>query len=346
MGSFFKRHQYLIVWILGLIIIGSLAVLIVQMNDYIPPSNPTFPSRPSAEPPAPATPSVTLGIEQQGKNKKLLVSWANLPASTTALGIFRKLTGTTSTGQLIAIIQVAGDQLANGGFLLDLGHSDETGYSFYAEAVGDEEGGGNGGGTSTSPSSTVFWTSDILIPEPPNSPSSTDEGSGNGNGGNEAASSSATSTPGNSNATSSQNPGSGSGGNETGSGNGTSSVSSGNGAGPSSQSGDSYYTPQIQGIGGSADYGTFWVQHANQNIEINWQNLPGDVTSIVIARSESSTGPWNQILQEENPSVNGSSSIQLVDGTVGDPYYYEMTAFTGTTTIAIFGPEYLAPVGE
>ena len=351
MRTFFERHQYLIVWILGLTIIGSLAAVMIQMNEYIPQVEPAH-SRPivftQADPVIPAAPSVTLTIEQQGKNKGLRVHWQNLPTYTTSLGIFRKLTGSTTTGELMSIIHISADELIDGNSFVDLGDSKQDGYSFYAEAFGGGGGGAGGeqfGNASTSASSTVLWTSDVIIPIPP-TPTSTNQGSGGGGGGgnqNPATSSNATTTPPGNNATSSQDPGTGN-GNGSGPG-GTTPSSTGGGSGPS-QGGSFYYTPQVQGIGGSVDRGTFWVQHTNQNIEISWQNLPANVTNIVIARSEDKNGPWNQILQEKNPSTTGSSSIQLVDGTLGDPYYYQMTAFTESTTIATYGPEYLPPVGN
>jgi hypothetical protein len=84
----------------------------------------------------------------------------------------------------------------------------------------------------------------------------------------------------------------------------------------------------------------------NQSIEIGWQNLPPGVDTIVVARSQDEDGPWGQILEQENPSASGTYSLDLVDGTLGDPYYYEMTALTGTTTIGTYGPIYLPPVGQ
>ena len=359
MNLFFARHQYLIVWILGLTIIGSLAILIVQMNNYIPPSQPTFPSQPGTVPqtsatqnlpvlpPTPPLPSITFVIEKTAQKNNLLVHWENLPANTTALNIFRRPAGTDSTGTLVATLSLLDDNLENGSTSINLGNFNAKGYSFYAEAIGGDS--GTSPDATSSPTSTIIWTSDPVIPLPPGTPSSTTGNSSSDNGGsqNQTPTSTATTTQ-SINATTSPTSTQTGGGNGSDMGSGTSttpSSTSGSGDGPNPNQ-NAYYTPQIQGIGGTPDRGTFWVQHMNQIIEIGWQGLPEGVTSIVIARSPSSTGPWNQLLQEQNPSTNGSSSLQLVDGTVGDPYYYQMTALSGTTTVLTYGPDYLPPAGE
>ena len=102
-----------------------------------------------------------------------------------------------------------------------------------------------------------------------------------------------------------------------------------------------YYNPQVQISGYGTAPGSFWVEHVNQSIEIGWQDLPINIDTITVARSASSTGPWSTIIIQHNPGATGSYSLQLVDNSVQDSYYYEMTAFQGTTTIATYGPVYL-----
>ncbi len=96
----------------------------------------------------------------------------------------------------------------------------------------------------------------------------------------------------------------------------------------------------IEGYG-PAQTDNFWVQHVDQKIQIGWQNLPPTTTSIVILRSQNQSGPWAAMLTQQNPGVNGAYSIQIVDNTLGVPYYYEMNALAGNTVIATYGPVYL-----
>jgi hypothetical protein len=228
-------------------------------------------------------------------------------------------------------IKLSADQLLGGSVLFDLGTADQSGYSFYFEAV---NGGGGGGNNSTS-TQTILWTSDITIP-------GTDTSGGQGNGNqNQGTGGNSSSTNNTGNSSSSQ--GNNGNGTSTGNGNGNNASGSGNNNG---QSGFLYYNPQIQVTGYGTANGDFWVQHVNQSIEVGWQNLPPAVDSIILSRSQDQSGPWNQLLKENNPSANGSYSLQLVDGTLNQPYYYEMTAYSGTTTIGVYGPAYLPPAGQ
>ena len=83
------------------------------------------------------------------------------------------------------------------------------------------------------------------------------------------------------------------------------------------------------------------MQHVDQTIQMDWQNLPENTTDIAIARSQNQNGPWTDLLEQHNPGTAGSYSLQIVDDTLGSPYYYELTAFAETSTIAIYGPAYL-----
>ena len=133
-------------------------------------------------------------------------------------------------------------------------------------------------------------------------------------------------------------------------GNSSSSPSSTSPSGPSGappETGPVYYNPQVQvSAYGSTSTNNFWVTHVGQQIELGWQDLPEDTDGINVTRSPDQDGPWSQILAEENPGVNGSSSLQIVDNTLDEPYYYELNALSGTTTIATYGPAYLPPVEQ
>lgn len=348
MKEFLAHHSYLIIWILALVIIGSAAVFIFQLNGIttgsiqnpspLIRSIPTGPATPSA-PAIPPTPSITLTIVKSAAGNSLYVQWQNLPGNTTAINIFRGKTNSTSSWELWKTLNISAGGGENGNASIDLGSSLENGYSFYVEAVTNGAGGGeNGNGNG---SSTVLWVSSSTTPiiatsTPPETPPS--------NGNNPPADNppaSPSSTPSSTSPTepsspSSTNPGGGNNGNGGGGGTG------GGGSGNNPPQGNPYYNPQVQITGYGTAPGDFWVQHVNQSIEIGWQNLPAQVTSIVVARSQSSDGPWNTIISQQNPGTSGSYSLQLVDNTIGDPYYYEMTAFNGTTTIATYGPAYLA----
>src|ERR1700722_9991720 len=99
MREFLAQHSYLIIWILAPVIIGSAAILIVQLNGYVPsvgispiltPSGQlrsATPTKTVVVPPPP--PSVTFTIEKSKTGNTFVVQWQNLPSNTSALDIFR-----------------------------------------------------------------------------------------------------------------------------------------------------------------------------------------------------------------------------------------------------------------
>ena len=295
MRSFLSKHQYLVIWISGLVIIGALTVLVIQLNGSFLPTISSL-SQPIPAPPAgmPApipAPSVTLTIQKIGKQNSLMIQWQNLPNGTTKLYIFRGKGTSTSTWALWKTLTLGQGQLTDGNTQFNLAPGD-LGYEYYVQAVS----GGGGGQNSTS--SEVLWESGAGVPGP------SDNGNGGGNG------------------------------------------NSGGGGNGSGTSGNPYYNPQIQVTGYGTANGDFWAQHVNQSIEIGWQNLPPDTDTIIVTRSQSENGPWNQILAQQNPSLSGSYSLQLVDGTLNEPYYYEMIAQDGTTILGTYGPVYLPPANQ
>jgi hypothetical protein len=329
MNDFLQRHSYLVVWVVALVSIGAVAVAIFNLNGYIPKvGTPIQPGNPSAATPSTpetmvSTTTIIFQIQKSASGNSFNVQWQYLPSGTTQLFIFRGKTGTDpSTWSLWKIITIPSDSLISGNAAISLGKDAEAGYAFYIEAVGGP------GGTPNNASGTpedILWTSPSGVPpsatstipiappdmNPSSTPSSTSNPSAN---------------PSQPSSTSSLNP--------------TTTTAQ-------SPSGTPYYTPEIQISGyGQGQTANFWVQHVDQKIQINWQNIPATATSIEVARSENQTGPWTTVITQENPSQGQSGqnqySIQIVDNTVGTPYYYQMTVFNGTTTLATYGPLYLA----
>jgi hypothetical protein len=321
MRDFLLRHSYVIVWVSGLTIIGAAAVLIIQLNDIIPdlPSKNNLPTKftpgalsaPTA-PITPAEPSVSFSIQKGKKHNSFFVQWANLPAGTTGLRIFRTQTG-KNAWTLWKTISLSPDQLSNGNANLDIGQSTENGYSFRVEAVG---GGGGGNNSSSTSPGEILWTSTSTIPvvttstpneNPPTPPAPTST----------APTSSVPSSP----APSSSNPTASS----------TPVVVT--------PSGTPYYNPQIQISAYGPDQSAhFWVLHVDQKVQINWQNLPAETTSLIITRAQNQSGTWSTVLTEQNPGIDGPYSVQLVDNTFGVPFYYQMKALAGSNVIAQYGP--------
>ncbi len=323
MGELLKRHTYIIIWILSLLIIGALAIVVFQLNSYTAtPLSPTT-QLGAQHTTVPSSPHITLTIVKSRTGNSLFVQWQNLPDGAAALAIYRGKTGTDpSTWLLWKTLSLAGYDLTSGNLHINLGTATENGYSFSVQAVGNTPGSGPGGG----PSQVILWQSSSTTP---NVATTTPLQSGS-TPANPSSTSPITQTNSSSTTSSTQQISQ------------NSSSTSGNGS-SSTPSGTPFYNPQIQIESyGSGRSGTFWVQHLDQKIQIGWQNLPSQTTSIVISRSQNQTGPWTDVLTLQNPGTGGSYSIQIVDNTLGVPYYYAMTAYAGTATLAIYGPEYLA----
>jgi len=339
MRSFLSKHQFLVIWIAGLTIIGALTVLVIQLNNSFiggpagSQAGPIAPLAGTGAVPLPPAPSVSLTLQTASSGAQSLnLQWNNLPGTTDALLIYRGKGNDTSTWTLWKTIELTLGQLANGNAQFVLSKKD-TGYEYYVQAV-NSGGGGNGGGASTS--TDVLWTSNPVAPS--------QGGGGNGNGSGQAP------PPGSNGGGNGGTQGGGTGGQPTGTtqgggGNGGTQGGGGTGNGPG-PSGNPFYNPRIQITGYGTAPGSFWVQHVNQSIEIGWQDLPASTDGIVVSRAATSTGPWNQVLAQNNPGETGSFSITLVDGTLGDPYYYQLVAFHGTTTVATYGPIFLPATGQ
>lgn len=303
-------------------IVGGGFFFVLRWGSEPTPAAPAAPTPPPPQAPPPPAPSVSVTEENAKTGNMIYVEWANLPGGATELEIFRSLKG-KDQWSLWKTIPLTGDDISSGNVSFNIGKSDYSNYDFYSEAVGT---GGNGGTVDTT---STLWTSNPTEPVV-TTPSSTTSGAGNDN---EPPPSNPTSTP---SSTGNQPP-------PAPPSNPTSTPTST----PPAPSGTPYYNPQVQVSSYQQNpTANFWVQHVDQTIQIGWQNLPVITTSIVISRSASSTGPWSPLLTQTNPGQNGSYSIQVVDETVDQPYYYLMDANAGTTTVATYGPFYLAPVGS
>jgi hypothetical protein len=329
MGAFFSKYSFLVIWVCVIIIVGALFVLVVQPSLHFGSTAPTTSNNGSAPAVAPVvvppTPSVTLTIEKLKTGNTLLVQWQNLPANTTALDIFRSAKNSTSSWSLWKTLSLTPGELGEGNDSIAFGDTSYAGYSFYVEAV-NENGTSTTSGNGSGSNPTILWTSSAGIPPVTTSttPGAPDNGNNNG-----TPPSNGTSTP------SSTSPV-------------TPPPSSPSSTAPTSNpsqtpSGTPYYNPEVQVQGyGSAQTDNFWVQYVDKNIEIGWQNLPPTVDNVVVVRSLNEAGPWTTVFVQQNPDVSTAYSIQVVDDTLGSPYYYELNANEASTTIATFGPVYLS----
>ena len=112
-------------------------------------------------------------------------------------------------------------------------------------------------------------------------------------------------------------------------------------AGNPPPSGTPYYTPQIQiETYGTTPTGTFLAENQNQGILLSWQNLSAQTTEITVSRSESEDGPWTTVLLNKIQH-QAAYMLQLIDSTVGIPYYYQMSASQGGDVNLTYGPVYV-----
>jgi hypothetical protein len=365
MREFLKKHSYLIVWVSALIIVGAIAELIVKLNGItlpLPgPGNGTAPASgvPAATPrpplPAPA-PRMTIALQRSKTGNTLWIQWSYLPNGTIRLDILRGRTGTDpQTWPVWKTVTVPIEELLNGTLQIDLGPATENGYSFQIEAIGQgSQGNGTGNGptngTST-PQMPILWMSSSTEPmvttsPPPGAPPAT-PGNGTGNGTVPVNGEPTTTTPSPSStsnetpppAAPAQSPSSSPPVTQSSPSSTTGPVPPG---GNQTPSGTPYYTPQVQiETYGSAPTGTFWAENQNQGILIGWNDLPPQTTSITVSRSTTDQGPWNVILVQENPGTSGSYTIQLIDSTIGTPYYYQMAAAQNGGVDLTYGPVYV-----
>lgn len=328
-----------IAFMIGSFILVSIAFYFVLYQGSILPS----PASPSAAPAAASvpqplpSPSVSLTIQKGKGGNTLFVQWCNLPDNTTALDIFRSLKN-KNDWRLWQTVGMTSSTLTCGNASFDIGSLTYSSYSFYLQAVGGNASPGSG---TNQEGQGVLWTSvSTTAPIATSTTSTTNTNTSTNTSTNtQPSSTNSTSTSTNSTtttATTTQNTT-----NQT-----TTSQSTTTTVTPS---GTPYYTPELQISGyGQSPGGIFWVQHVDQKIQLGWQNLPPVTTNIVVSRSLGQSGPWTQVLSQQNVTTSTASSysIQLVDDTLGQTYYYELNALAGTSLIATYGPVELKPVSQ
>ncbi len=326
MKALFSKYFIIVIWVVALGVIGTLFVFVVEpsLNPARQGAGNNSTAAAGSAPVAPVTPSVELTIVKTKAGNSLYIQWANLPGNTTGLNIFRGLKNSTSGWSLWKTLTLTPGEIASGNASIGLGRATLAGYSFYVEAIsGNNNGTSTGNGAGSNPA--VLWTSSVTDPAvatstPQSIPTSNTSPTGTQTPSSTSSSTSPAPAPSSTATSTSPTPT----------------------TPPSAPTGTPYYSPKMQIEGyGSAQTNNFWVQHVDQKIQIGWQNLPPTTTSIVILRSQNQNGPWAAMLTQQNPGVNGAYSIQVVDNTLGVPYYYEMNALAGNTVIATYGPVYL-----
>ncbi len=272
-------------------------------------------------------PRISLELYGTRRNKKLILRWNDLPSETEYLNIFRSPAGRESWS-LWKTISIASSSRAEG--VVEIAVESGFDYSYYVEAA--RGGAANGTSTNANTNGQILWTSSstqpvILGETPPSTaPSSTPtigaQQPGNGTG-----------TP----ANGGQNQ------NQAGAQSSTPASVPNSPAENTNPSGTiTYYTPQVQiSATSTAQTGTFWVQHTDNQIEIAWQNLPPETRRLVIFRSANQSGPWVNVLTQTSPYTM-QYSLKLVDEALHSPHYYKMEIFTADNTlISSYGPVYL-----
>ncbi len=342
MMDFLHRHSYVVIWILSLVIIGSLAVVILQLNQIGPAESPAAAGNAgggSAASPQNTEPAISLSVQLAKRGNSFVVVWHNLPDGTAALDIYRGKTGTDrKTWELWRQVIVAPGSRSNGSASFNIGTTTEAGYSFYAAALGANgapvANGTSGQGAGTNPPGpTVLWTSDSTT-APVTSPTATNTSFAPAPSSTAAASTTTTTTSTSTTISSQQTASSST---TVAPATSTSTTSTAQ----SSPTGIPYYNPRIQITAYGTPPGTFTVTRLNQSIQISWQNIPTGVDTITVSRASSTAGPWSEILIEHNPGTSGSYTLGLIDSAVNEANYYEMTALENSTTVATYGPDYL-----
>jgi len=279
-----------------------------------------------------------------GGKEKIIVSWENLPDGTDRIVIFRSDIRISGAWVRWKTVSIASSRVGSTEVTLKK-REDSTAYEYYAQAF--------------SPNGYTLWASQITQAEPPppapteslTSPTATTTGgiaqgqtpSSGSQGGSQNQTSSATVSPGAAPSTSSS---SGSQSGNSGTSSTVSNVSNPPPAAPLSPSQQvAYYTPSGQIAGYySPQLDPFWVSHVNQNIEIGWQNLPPPTNAIVVYRSQNQSGPWKELMRQEQPSTSTRDFVRLVDFTISSSYYYRMDALSGTNILAAYEPIFLSGI--
>lgn len=368
-----KSIKYFVV----LLLVGLVAIPIAYYG--ITKKNPLsiFREETVAPPTKPASePKLTVEIQKGAEEDTLIMRWDNIPNNTARIRIYRAKAGTTqwvlwkvidlkdivsgtgggggAGGGTEGGIAVSGGlffgNTDNGSFSISLGKSNDENadYVYYVQALvssGNNTSTGNGTGTNTgtgeTEEETVLWTSPITptVISTSTPPAATSTPSTETGGTPPPATPSSTQTSSTTITQSTSTPSQPS----------SSPTSTTQTPPPPIYLGIPYYTPQgtISGYGQPRS-GSFWVQHTDNKIDIGWQNFPAGTPSFIVSRSQNQSGPWLQVLAQQNPPTTGGPySIKILDHTLYDPYYYKMDIYDQDGDItASYGPEYLPPLGQ
>lgn len=100
-----------------------------------------------------------------------------------------------------------------------------------------------------------------------------------------------------------------------------------------------YYTPQLTLSGTSTPpTASFWVHHVNDDIELGWQGLPTSTTRIIALRAVAETGPWVELLRQQNPVQILYYRIRFSDETLYETRYYKIERYEGAIKKDTYGP--------
>ena len=256
-----------------------------------------------------AEPKVSLELGEKGDS--LLMHWQDLSPAAHEVRVYRAKQGTQDWLFWKSVPVLDGAQ-AGGAAVVSQGHTNLIGYSFYVQAAGGGGGGSSGGssagggGGGGSPPSEVLWTSPPTIPPP--APPPVPPPSPPPAGGSPPAPPPA--PP------------------------------------PSPSLSGSPPAPPPASPGTPPPIPTFQVSHSNNWVEITWQNFPPQTDSLIISRSQNPGGPWSTFFTQANPETTGPYTVRITETAFGVSYYYEITAYQGSTLLGTYGPIYVSALSS
>lgn len=316
-GALWKNKKMLFVGGSALVIVVA-SIVAISLALHHAQVSPTISSSPSSSTPAAglaaaasdtgsAGPMITIGAQKKGNLLHLTVQWNDLPNGTVKINIFYSAAKNEAYA-LVGSIPVVSSTTGGGRGYLDITNGNEAGYYY---------------GTASDDDGTSLWTSppappaDIVPTTTPSSPATSPSSPSS------ASAPSSSSSNQDSDNTTNENP-------PSGNNNGTTV------AGAQEPDADDGTPAPVQ---------NFLVQHFDKKIQISWRVLPADAFRVVVSRAASDDGPWTAVLTETDVATGEPYSIEIVDDTLGDPYYYKMDVYDeDSSTVATYGPILLAPL--
>ena len=271
----------------------------------------------------PQAPEISFQFYKSKTKNVFIIRWKYLPNGTTRLDVYRAKTGTQNWSLWKSVFVPTGQEQSGIAEITLSLKEDPAGYSYYVEAVRGTGGDPTGGEVVwTSPQDLPITQTDTLPPVPPPT-------SGN-------------SEPPPPPPQENQSP--------------TSTANSAQGTTPPPPPSPApspsfppgtiiYYKPE-SGISGTGlpETANFWAGIVNQAVEIGWQNLPDGSDKLIVYRSQTADGPWNQVLVQQDPVYNGPYSIRVADETISQSYYYKMDVLSASGSVIIsYGPILVSP---